>query len=345
MAYSLQKPASLTCDPTAKNRVWDFFDEPTKPRPANRPRTQQPRRKNRPCSYKTASGRPYWPSRDPIAERGGVNLYGFVGNNGVNKWDYLGFFSGGGGAYWPNGGGMTWTPSSPSNGGGNLGGVAGGAGLGSQIVIHGKTPIGNGFYMSGTNPTSFRGSTSVLFIYQKSNPNIMYRLDYGPIVKGPNATTANVWHHNLNRVQQKLNLTVANHSTGAGATSAGRTINIYKWGGRALFVVGVASSAAEIYYAEDKQREIIIQAGGWAGAAAGGYLGAKGGAVVGGAAGLPFAGVGAAPGAAIGGFIGGVGGGVVGFWAGSNATRVVHDTYFTPLTKEEWVVACEATNH
>ncbi|RYD76336.1 MAG: RHS repeat-associated core domain-containing protein, partial [Verrucomicrobiaceae bacterium] len=31
-----------------------------------------------------------WPSRDPIGERGGVNLYGFVGNDGVNQWDYLG---------------------------------------------------------------------------------------------------------------------------------------------------------------------------------------------------------------------------------------------------------------
>jgi len=31
-----------------------------------------------------------WPSRDPIAERGGLNLYGFVGNNGVNQWDRLG---------------------------------------------------------------------------------------------------------------------------------------------------------------------------------------------------------------------------------------------------------------
>jgi hypothetical protein len=48
------------------------------------------RRKNRPCTYKTASGRPYWPSRDPIQERGGVNLYGFVNNDGVNRWDYLG---------------------------------------------------------------------------------------------------------------------------------------------------------------------------------------------------------------------------------------------------------------
>jgi hypothetical protein len=31
-----------------------------------------------------------WLSRDPIAERGGVNLYGFVGNDGLNNRDYLG---------------------------------------------------------------------------------------------------------------------------------------------------------------------------------------------------------------------------------------------------------------
>jgi RHS repeat-associated protein len=31
-----------------------------------------------------------WPSRDPIGEEGGINMYGFVGNNGVNKWDMLG---------------------------------------------------------------------------------------------------------------------------------------------------------------------------------------------------------------------------------------------------------------
>jgi hypothetical protein len=37
-----------------------------------------------------ASGRPVWPSRDPIGEEGGLNLYGFVQNNGVNKWDLLG---------------------------------------------------------------------------------------------------------------------------------------------------------------------------------------------------------------------------------------------------------------
>ncbi len=31
-----------------------------------------------------------WPSRDLIGEDGGLNLYAFVGNDGVNQWDYLG---------------------------------------------------------------------------------------------------------------------------------------------------------------------------------------------------------------------------------------------------------------
>jgi uncharacterized protein RhaS with RHS repeats len=38
--------------------------------------------------YDPVTGR--WPSRDPIEETGGLNLYGFVGNNGVGRWDYLG---------------------------------------------------------------------------------------------------------------------------------------------------------------------------------------------------------------------------------------------------------------
>jgi len=38
--------------------------------------------------YDPNTGR--WPSRDPIGERGGVNLYGFVGNDGVGNIDILG---------------------------------------------------------------------------------------------------------------------------------------------------------------------------------------------------------------------------------------------------------------
>lgn len=41
--------------------------------------------------YDPLTGR--WPSRDPIGERGGINLYGFVGNDGVNRLDFLGKIS------------------------------------------------------------------------------------------------------------------------------------------------------------------------------------------------------------------------------------------------------------
>ena len=41
--------------------------------------------------YDAPNGR--WPSRDPIEEEGGVNLYGFVENDGVNKNDAFGLFS------------------------------------------------------------------------------------------------------------------------------------------------------------------------------------------------------------------------------------------------------------
>jgi hypothetical protein len=38
--------------------------------------------------YDPVTGR--WPSRDPIEEDGGLNLYGFVGNDGVNLLDFIG---------------------------------------------------------------------------------------------------------------------------------------------------------------------------------------------------------------------------------------------------------------
>jgi RHS repeat-associated protein len=41
--------------------------------------------------YDPVTGR--WPSRDPIGEMGGINLYGFVGNNGLSKIDKFGLIS------------------------------------------------------------------------------------------------------------------------------------------------------------------------------------------------------------------------------------------------------------
>src|SRR5205814_1185315 len=45
---------------------------------------------SRACAYKTASGRFKWLSRDPIEESGGLNLYQFVFNNPLSKFDVLG---------------------------------------------------------------------------------------------------------------------------------------------------------------------------------------------------------------------------------------------------------------
>jgi RHS repeat-associated protein len=39
--------------------------------------------------YDPVTGR--WPSRDPIEESGGLNLYALVGNDPINSWDYLGW--------------------------------------------------------------------------------------------------------------------------------------------------------------------------------------------------------------------------------------------------------------
>jgi hypothetical protein len=76
----------------------------THPHPARRPRphTTTPKRNRPPGKYRIPfptqplsrkSNNKHvrlWPSRDPIEEEGGINLYGFVGNNGVNTIDVLG---------------------------------------------------------------------------------------------------------------------------------------------------------------------------------------------------------------------------------------------------------------
>jgi len=77
-------------DPTPENRVWEIFCDAPTTRLENSRNPLKTSRGNAPSPTKTASGRAYWPSRDPIEERGGYNLYGFVGNDGVNQWDILG---------------------------------------------------------------------------------------------------------------------------------------------------------------------------------------------------------------------------------------------------------------
>ena len=106
MAYCVTESHQRKTHPTVKNRVWGFFGEAAEIHREKSAAAKQPRRGDRPSTTKLASGvrfygyRCYdpvtgrWPSRDPIGERGGVNLYGMVGNNGINAWDYLGLSQG-----------------------------------------------------------------------------------------------------------------------------------------------------------------------------------------------------------------------------------------------------------
>ena len=89
MAYFSTASASERRNLTGKNRVWDFFRLSNETHPANRRQPLQPRRKIGPTAMKTASGIPCWPSRDPIEEEGGKNLYGFVGNDAFDNVDIM----------------------------------------------------------------------------------------------------------------------------------------------------------------------------------------------------------------------------------------------------------------
>lgn len=95
MGYFVPETAPAKSDPTAKNRVGGFFADANGTRPANRRQSPQPRREIRPAPTKPASGIPFWPSRDPIGERSGINVYGFVGNAPVDRTDYLGMLRAG----------------------------------------------------------------------------------------------------------------------------------------------------------------------------------------------------------------------------------------------------------
>jgi hypothetical protein len=92
MAYFLSETASGQPNLTAKDRVWGFFRESVSVCLETRPPALEPHQENYAGPGKNVSGIPLWPSRDPIQEEGGINLYGFVQNNSLNRGDYLGLF-------------------------------------------------------------------------------------------------------------------------------------------------------------------------------------------------------------------------------------------------------------
>jgi hypothetical protein len=80
--------------PPSKNRVGGSPRSSALRAPKTRSQLPESHRVSRPAATITASGRPVWPSRDPIGEKGGMNLYGVVRNNLVSKIDRLGLMSG-----------------------------------------------------------------------------------------------------------------------------------------------------------------------------------------------------------------------------------------------------------
>ena len=76
--------------PPSKNRVGGSPRSSALRAPKIRSQLPESHRVSRPDATITASGRPVWPNRDPIGERGGVNGYAYVNNMTINKYDVLG---------------------------------------------------------------------------------------------------------------------------------------------------------------------------------------------------------------------------------------------------------------
>jgi len=76
------------------------------------------------CGYGIASGQANWPNRDPIQEAGGLNLYGYVGNNPVILVDPYGL------SFWGRVG-NGFTGAATGAGSGALTGAGVGAGIGA----------------------------------------------------------------------------------------------------------------------------------------------------------------------------------------------------------------------
>ncbi|MFC7339633.1 hypothetical protein ACFQY0_20785, partial [Haloferula chungangensis] len=70
--------------------VWGFFAESVSESLETRRAALETHQENYGESRKAASGIPLWPSRDPIEESGGVNLYTFVKNRPLGLFDWLG---------------------------------------------------------------------------------------------------------------------------------------------------------------------------------------------------------------------------------------------------------------
>ena len=233
----------------------------------------------------------------------------------------------------------------------------GAAWAGWELTLGDKTAVrlsGEHFYVTGQPPKGSwvpkSGSTSPLIIYKADNPKKIFRLDYHPL---DDTAGMPVWHYNKTRGFARIReLSVANHATIRSAAYTGRLLTVFRYGGRAMFVAGGATSAFQIYKASNRVREASVQVSGWAG----GIVGAKIGSGIGGRLGVALTVIAGNIGPqavvpeevvtvpasfVIGSGIGGIAGGVIGSISGVTVAEKVYDWAFTPGECDQYVICGE----
>lgn len=278
-----------------------------------------------------------WLNRDAMEEEAGLNLYATCGNSLTSCIDILGNDNA---SVVVEGLGAGWA--------------------GSTITLNGRTAVQlnkERYYLTMTHQRGMYipkgGSTSSLYLFKADNVKKCLRLDYHELPVHSNNPP--VWHLNVDGnsgIAKVTNSRSLNHATSPKIKALGKTVTVFKYGGRICFIAGIGMSAIDIYRADNRVREAVKQVGGWSGAMLGGKVGASLGAKVGATAAITLGQTGpqvAVPEELISvpvcGFLGGAGGGLVGgitgYFFGYKTTEKVYDWVFTPLEKEEWEVGCE----
>lgn len=194
-------------------------------------------------------------------------------------------------------------------------------GVGAASVARIRVP-GTEFFIE-LSPRNFPASksTSALFIQDATGKRVL-RLDYGF-----NKSTGQIDYH-WNQKGTFAEFGIADH-TPAGQSGEGlyKLAKAFKYGGRALLVVGIAVDLYSIAVAKKRVRQVLRVASGWAGASAGaaelGTLFAEFGSIEPGL------------GTAIGGIVGGIVGGIAGYagasWLAGETYDFVEELYYERL--------------
>jgi len=209
------------------------------------------------------------------------------------------------------------------------------AGAGTASVVRIPVPGTQGLCIQLDPPGGYKNSTSTLFFVE--NPGKRYgrqlRLDYGPY-KLPSGQQGVGYHWNQSQTHQTFGISDHTPATGA-SPSLYRFARYFRYSGRFLGVVGVATDTISVVQADRPLRRATEVVSGWAGAWAGCEVVGAGGGAAGFWAGSAAPLVGNAAGAAIGGIGGCILGAAGGYWVGSTVAGIAYDwaedTSFRPL--------------